>query len=244
MTNEYFVNISYVKKKLEEYLSTIFKVYGNELVLKLEDYNLLQSEHNCIESSTATGFIMEEFITSKLEIYTSNHNETNEIKVHKISNSTVNSSYDCYVEYKNIFFMINIKVEKSRSNNNGVSAINILHYDYVECNADKDKAYLVLKTNYCFNKSSKDGERKIFIDKIYGYFLEQIDFSKGYQQDNRNWSSNFNGNSGRLQITQTILKNNQLKEKDISYERTKEFIHKIYLDNLLNLNKESTEDIE
>lgn len=61
--NSYYESIKFVESKLIEYLSNIYKVYGNELLLKLEDYNLLAHKNNCIETSTATGFILEEFIT-------------------------------------------------------------------------------------------------------------------------------------------------------------------------------------
>lgn len=231
MNNKYYNDISYVKQKIIKYLSDIFKVYGNELLLRIEEYNLLQAENNCIESSTATGFLMEEFIASKLETYTKEHKQKNEIKIQRIPKATINSSFDCYAIYNNIFIMINIKVQKKESANNGISAINILHHDYVETAPNQEKAYLILKTKYSFGKSSTTAERKILIHKIDGYFLEQIDFSLGYKQDHRNWSSNFNGNSGRLQISNQILKNNQLKEEEISYTKTKNFIDKMYNNN-------------
>lgn len=65
--------LRYVQNKVQEYIATILKVYGNELFLLLEDYNLLQNPRNCIESSTAPGFILEEFILSKLELFTREH---------------------------------------------------------------------------------------------------------------------------------------------------------------------------
>lgn len=99
-------------------------------------------------------------------------------------------------------------------------------------NPDKIKAYLVLKTKYSFGKSPSNDERKILVHKVSGYYIEQIDFSNGYKQDHRNWSSDFNGNSGRLQITKNILENNQLEEKNISYFRTKEFLSEVYHNNL------------
>lgn len=66
----YSEKLRYVQSKIEEYIAIILKVYGNELLLCLEDYNLLQNSRNCIESSTAPGFILEEFIISKLAIFT------------------------------------------------------------------------------------------------------------------------------------------------------------------------------
>lgn len=232
MVNNYNSTIKFVKTKIESYLKEIFKVYGNELLLRLEEYNLLSNPNNVIESSTTIGFIMEEFITSKLEIYTKDHNSDNEIKIHKNSNfSTVNISYDCYAEYKNILFLINIKVEKNTSNNNAVAAINILYNDYVLNNPKMLKSYIVLKTKYDFGFSEKDHQRKIMIKDIDSYCLEEIDFSKGHKQDHRNWSEKFNPNSGRLQISSKTRCENLLREDDISYERTKDFIDMIFQNN-------------
>ncbi len=230
MHNQYCDKLNYIKSEIVKYLTDIFKVYGNELLLRLEEYNLLKSENNCIESSTATGFILEEFITSKLEIYTKHHSDKGQIKIHKLVGSTVATSYDCYAEYQGVYVMINVKVQKNTSSNDAISAINLLYNDYVK--NDKIKAYLVLKTYYSFGNSAKDNERKILINNVDGYFLEQIDFSNGHKQDHRNWSDNFNGNSGRLKITKSILQNNQLKYEDISYDKTKSFIEEIYNSNI------------
>ena len=225
MKNEYYENLKFVANKVEQCLTQIFKVYGNELLLRLEDYNLLKDHNNCIETSTATGFIMEEFITSKLAIYTQGNNPQNDIVIKKSKNiSTVNTSYDCYVEYKDIFIMINIKVQKEHSNNCGVAAINILHRDYMK-NIEQKKAYLLVKTLYNFDMSSRDNERKIFIRGIEHYYLEEIDFSTGHRQDYRNWSKNFNLSSGRLKITP---KDKRLNEEGVCYKRTLKFIDDIY----------------
>lgn len=149
--NEYYDKLKFVKKKIEKYLFEIYKVYGNELLLRLEEYNLLSNPKNCIETSTAIGFIMEEFIVSKLEIYTEFHNGIDEIKIQRKSDSaTVKTSYDCFTEYDGVFVMINIKIQKRRSANNAVAAINILHNDYVCINPEQEKAYLIFKTFYDF----------------------------------------------------------------------------------------------
>ena len=227
--NTYYEKIQFVKRKISKYLEDIFKVYGNELLLQLEDYNLLTNKNNCIETSTATGFIMEEFITSKLEIYTKKHCNKSEVKVLKLKEqTTANSSYDCYAVYDNIFFMINIKVQKTGSENNAVAAINILHNDYVNKEIEKKKCFIVLKTLYNFGVSPNDNQRKIIIKGIDGYCLEEIDFSSGHKQDHRNWSSKFNANSGRLQVPKSWLKNNKLAKEKVSYSRTKGFIDDIY----------------
>lgn len=225
--NNYYEKIKFVKTKVVSYLNEIFKVYGNELLLRLEEYNLLQNKNNCIESSTAIGYIMEEFVVSKLETYSQYHNNINEIRVERTKRrGTQTTSYDCNVIYQNTFFMINVKVDKG--NNNAVSAINILHNDYVLTNPDQEKSFLVLKTNYTFGESKKTQERKILIEGISIYALEEIDFSIGHRQDHRNWSEQFNPASGRLQVTKKFMENNKLNENDISYNKTKQFIEKMY----------------
>lgn len=226
---EYYKKIKFVQSEVERYLHEIFKVYGNELLLRLEDYNLLTHSNNCLEASTATGFIMEEFIVSKLEIYTENHTGIDNIKIKRVLDHSTNaSSYDCYVIHNDIFVMVNIKIQKYGSSNNAVASINALHSDYVLTNPTQEKAYLVFKTFYDFGHSEKDLQRKILIKDLGSYFLEELDFSSGHKQDHRNWSINFNANSGRLQVPDTWRKKHILYENEISYYKTKDFIESIY----------------
>ncbi len=227
LMNNYLEKIKFVKEKVSSYLLEIFKVYGNELILRLEDYNLLQNKYNCIESSTAIGFIMEEFIVSKLETYTKNHNNIDEIKIERMLNrGTQTTSYDCFANYKNVCFMINIKVEKKT--NNAISAIKLLHNDYSVNNPDQEKAFIVLKTKYTYGESQKSKERKIIINGISVFALEEVDFSNGHRQDHRNWSTEFKSESGRLQISRNFLESNKIQEEEISYIKTKNFIDMIY----------------
>lgn len=230
--NPYYEKLKFVKTKVEQYLLEIFNESGNELSLGLEEYNLLNNPNNCIETSTATGFIMEEFIVSKLEAYTRKHDGVNEIKIQRINGqSTIRVSYDCYAMYDNIFIMINVKVQKKGTANNAVAAINILHNNYVYENPEQEKAYLVLKTFYDFGPSQIDSQRKIKISGIGSYYLEELDFASGHKQDHRNWSANFNANSGRLHVSNAWRNEHLLTEDEISYLNTRNFIDKIYLQN-------------
>ena len=227
--NSYYKKLTFVKKKIIDYLEQIFKVYGNELVLSLEEYNLLSNKSNCLETSTAIGFILEEFITSKLEIYSQEHNNKTEIKVQKTTGLKTNKlSYDCYIKYEDVFFMVNIKVEKKGSSNDAVAAVNALYNDYVLNDPTKEKAYLILKTYYGFGISQKDQQRKIMIKGIDGYFLEEFDFSNGYKKDNRNWSQTYKANSGRLLLPKKFRKENKLAVEFISFQQTKSFLENIY----------------
>lgn len=228
--NMYYKKLKFVQAKVEKYLNEIFKVYGNELLLRMEEYNLLANPNNCIETSTATGFLMEEFIVSKLETYTESHNGVSEIKIQRMNGrTTVGSSYDCFAEYDGIFIMINVKVQKRGTANNAVAAINILHNNYVCTNPEQEKAYLVLKTFYDFGSSRDDSQRKITVRGIGSYYLEELDFSSGHRQDHRNWSANFNAASGRLQVSDSWRKEHLLAEDEISYSKTRQFIENIYL---------------
>lgn len=223
----YYEKIKFVKDKTVSYLKKIFRSYENELTLKLEDCDLLQNKNNCIESSTATGFIMEEFIVSKLEDYSRSFDNVNDIRIERIKDhGTTDTSYDCYAKYQDVFFMVNVKIDKG--NNNAVSAINALHNDYVLTDEDKEKSFIVLKTKYTFDESKKATGRKIIIKGVSAYALEEIDFSEGHRQDHRNWSQKFKSSSGRLQVSKNFIAHHRLKEDEISYEKTKEFIEKIY----------------
>ena len=225
--------LRYVQNKVQEYIATILKVYGNELFLLLEDYNLLQNPRNCIESSTAPGFILEEFILSKLELFTQEHDGDNEVIVKRDVRSTVSSSFDCYVNFKGVKILINHKAEKEGSSNAAVAAINKLYTDYVSSEPDKEKAFLVLKLGYRYIISKRDNQRKFYISSISSYYLEEIDFSQGHKQDHRNWSEEFNPSSGRLIVDDNFKQQHRLADQKMSYAKTKQFI-----DNLKNQGKE------
>lgn len=230
MKNKYWNNSCDFKYKIISYIEQILKVYGNELTLKIEELNLLEKKDNCIKSSTAIGYCLEEFIVSKLLTYTNYHNNINEFKIIRDSLNTQNKSYDCKINLSNCLVLINIKANKS--NNNAVAAINQLYKDYVTENPELIKHFMVLKLNYKIGQSKIDLKEKIIIQSISGYFLEEIDFSKGHRQDKRNWSNIYKSNSGRLQVNNKFLKNNKVNESEISYEKTKEFLSLIYNRNL------------
>ncbi|MDE6473248.1 MAG: hypothetical protein K2K73_02435 [Ureaplasma sp.] len=178
-------------------------------------------QDNCIKSSTAIGFCLEEFIVNKLIDRTKNNILNEEIFIERNNTKgTQNSSYDFYCKYKNELFLINLKADKG--SNNAIAAINQLYLDYVQNNQNYIKHFLILKLSY------KIKESKIEINDIYSYFLEEVDFSKGYRSDSRNWSKKYNNNSGRLQITKKFFNENKTPIELISCDRTKEQIEKIY----------------
>lgn len=221
MKNEYYGKIKMFQDEIILYSKEIFAVYGNELLLRLEEYNLLENDNNCLESSTAFGYIIEEFLVSKLEIYS----KIKKYKIKRPVGSTTVSSYDCFSEFNQIKALINIKADKQ--NNNAIAAINKLYFDYTT-NPKQEKCYLILKIHYKIDISDKDKQRKIFIKKVDSFFIEEIDFSQGYKQDNRNWSKVYNANSGRLQATTKFRIDNKVDSSKVSYKKTKEMLENIY----------------
>jgi hypothetical protein len=146
--------------------------------------NLLGAKNNCIESSTAIGFILEEFIISKLEIFTMATDS--KIKINRDENPTATSSYDCFSIFNNEKYLINIKAAKNK--NNAIAAITKLHNDYNNNDAFI-KHYLILKIKYkCdYGKNEKCLDiRKIIINGIQSFYLEEINFKNGHKQDHRN----------------------------------------------------------
>ena len=161
-------------------------------------------------------------------LYTRNHNEDKMI-IKRPNKSTVDSSYDCYSDFMGLRVLINIKSEKT--SNNAISSINKLYNDYVICDTDVEKAFLILKINYSFKQSYRDSQNKIFIENTTAFFIEEIDFSNGHKQDYRNWSENLNLNYGRLQVSKAYFENNKTKKENISYENTKEQLKNIFINN-------------
>jgi len=225
MSNKYYSDISDFRKKICEYTSQIFKYSSNELILRLEQLNLLNNEANCLESSTAFGFIIEEFLVSKLDEYTINHNGKDDYRVQRTGKAVSDSSYDCIADIHNgIRALINVKVCKAGGANNAVAAIQQLHYDYVESDPEVSKCFLVLKVHYSFCRSIRNasqGERAISIEKIESFFLDEIDMSKEHMQDHRSWSGKRSDpNAGRLQVSDSFLATHRLLPDAISYKNT------------------------
>lgn len=228
--NNYYNTITSYKNTIIQDVQTIFRVYGNELLLRLEELNLLNNDNNVIESSTALGFVIEEFVVCKLQTY---YQESKFRFYRPDANSTTLSSYDCYYQNSNLLVMVNIKAEKEGVSNDAVAAINALHSDY--CIKNKiPKAYLVLKIHYkCGRKENiRTNPRKIIITQIDAYFLEEINLVN-CGQDHRNWSREFKSQSGRLKITKTNLKKDKLSIDKISYKNTENQINSIF-QNCLN----------
>ena len=223
--NEYYNRVLDFREELKNYASNIFKTYGRELVLRLEEYNLLQNKHNCIESSTAIGFVLEEFLVSKLEMYT--HCDESKYIIERFSGSTVSESYDCYCYSDNVKYLINVKAEKIGKSNNGIAAIQQLQKNYCLEEPEQVKSFILFKIRYSIKDAYEDSEyrrakpRHIYINELSSYCLEEVDLSEDHRQDNRRWSITAeNRNNGRLVISNRFRIEHKVPEEDISYNNT------------------------
>jgi len=237
MSSEYVTNILDFKEKLEAYVEQIFKYSSNELILRLEQLNLLNNKNNCLESSSAFGFIIEEFLVSKLDEYTIRHDGNKDYRIERPLKPTTNSSYDCVSSiHGGIQALINVKVcREGCSPNDAVAAIQQLYKDYVEEQPFLEKCFLVLKVPYSFCESIRGasfGERAISVGRATSYFLESIDFSKEHRQDNRRWSrGGGQKNSGRLLISEAFRKRHIVAKEEMSYANTVSMLKAVSLRN-------------
>jgi len=230
MTNDYYDEICKFCANLKLRIEAIFQASNNELHLNLEGYNLLTRDDNCIKSSTAVGYLLEEFVISKLQDSSHKHYNPN-YAISRAGALTTKSSFDCisdlqYTDSKgksqNIRALINIKADKS--NNNAIAAINRLYEDYTS-SPEQTKCYIVVKIRYSIKNS------KIIIEGIETYSLEEIDFAAGGSKtDHRSWSKEYNPNSGRLQATTKFRKSHKVSAAKVSYTRTLKMIRNMYVD--------------
>ena len=211
----YYNSLISFKELLEDYMDNLFSVYEHELELMLANYNVLTRENNNIESSTAIGYILEEFIISKLHTFTE-HKKNAKFIVYPAE--TAHKSYDCFAEFNGIRFLINIK--STKDTNNAVAAINKLKMDY--CDDDTLKSFIILKVYYGFVKEG--AKRKIKILQYDTFAIEEVDFSGGHVQDHRSWSKENKLNSGRLQISTKFREDNPMPIDLVSFAVTKKQI--------------------
>lgn len=220
---DYYKTIQIFKEWLVDYVDNLFSVYEHELKLELANYNVLSRTENNIESSTAIGFILEEFIIAKLKSFTE-HKKSAKFIVNPAQSAHL--SYDCFADFNNIRFLINIKCAKKT--NDAIAAITKLHSDY--CNDDTEKSFVILKIFYSFTK--KDSERSILINDYDIFCLEEVDFSRGHVQDHRNWSIDTNNlNSGRLNVSNNFRINDVTPAEDVTFINTKNQIEAIFSHN-------------
>lgn len=228
MSNQYFQKARAFQEYLKKCSESIFRTYGRELVLRLEEYNLLQNKNNCIESSTAIGFVLEEFLVSKLEMFT--HCDESDYVIDRFVGATASESFDCFAKKDGTKFMVNVKSEKQGGGeNDAIAAIRQLHRNYCIEEPNQEKCFIIFKVKYTIQDESEDSKwrrakpRCIRINDLSSYCLEEIDLSRGHSQDNRRWSAaedKDTKNNGRLKITKSFRETHKVAEDQISYQNT------------------------
>jgi hypothetical protein len=181
--NQYREIADIFQKLVEASIKDIWKKHNNKVQLSLNDVPICL-EGSAVNTSTAFGFMIEEFLVRQLPNFFT-----------RSINSTINSVEDfSYIDDSKIELMVNLKVEKNTSNNNGIVAGNILRNRYIA--NDKPKLYLVLKSKYHLDEQHSD----LHFDGTISYYLESfITRPNCLRADSRNWSSEYNILSGRLQ---------------------------------------------
>lgn len=220
--NTYYQHICTFERVLKELVEHILRTYGKELVLRLEEYNLLQHTNNCIESSTALGFILEEFVVSKLNIYTTCE-PPQEYVIERTNRATTTDSFDCFCVHDGVKFLINVKCTRDLQSNNAIAAINKLYHNYVVEAPDQPKAFIILKLQYGIGEERLERPRHITTLAMETYCLEEMDFSMGHKQDNRSWSrtkTRADRNSGRLEASPAWRNEHRVPEDQIAYKNT------------------------
>jgi hypothetical protein len=163
-------------------IEDILKKHNNVLNLSINDIQI-GSTGSVVNTSTAYGFIIEEFIVKQLPDF-----------FIRSSLSTNNSAEDfMYENSEKIELLVNIKVEKIGSVNDGIVAANILKKRYL--GNSKPKLYLILKIHYSIDEVNSI----LKFNNLSSLYLESfISGNNNIKADKRNWSEKFNPLSGRL----------------------------------------------
>ncbi|ATI73271.1 UpaP162 family type II restriction enzyme [Mesoplasma florum] len=206
--NNYQKDAKFCIKDLREKIQKYIESENNEFKLELNGINLLEDKLSAVKSSTAFGYCIEEFFSKKLS------DDYPDI-FKRVEGGTQGSSFDLlrlpHKEETTTEIMINFKASLLPADaNNGIAALNKLFNDYSK-EIRKEKLYLICKFKYSIEQ---DGIVKI--KEIDLFYLEQVPFCL-IGQDKRNWSSEFNFKSGRLQVSKKTIKNSLKPLNEISY---------------------------
>ena len=233
MKSSYYENSLSFQEQLNRRAKCIFAKCQNKLPLFLGDYNLLQDENNCIASSTAIGYALEEFLVSKLATDSPQQGAGGDFSIERNENATVRQSFDCFAEMGGTKFLVNVKAVRKKGTNNAVAAINRLHQDYCLDEPEREKGFIVFKVKYSIGPSDKaTGPSCIQIVETTSYCLEEVDFSKGHRQDHRNWKNGAsNRNSGRLAVPDRWRADHKVDEDKISYFNTRDMLNQLVANN-------------
>ena len=173
------------EKVVVEDVSEIWKKHKEKINMRLNDVPVCL-EGSAVNSSTALGFLIEEFLVQQLS--TKEYDKPKE--------STIASLYDFKFKMDDkIELLVNLKVERAGGSNSGICAGNILKNYYSKDN--KPKLYLIVKSGYDIN----DKKSEVIFNGLSSVYLESFLIKKNMlKSDSRNWSNTFKILSGRLQL--------------------------------------------
>lgn len=162
------------EEKLRAYASILFRVYGRKLILRLEEYNLLQCKRNRIESSTAIATLLREFVTAKLETYTHCDNDS-EYVIERVEDDDV--SHDFYCIRDGMRFLVKVEAN-CNADERSVDSQCFERQDIGE--SSDTNAHMSLHIIYSIDEGTDGptamlakGERSIHIDGLEIYCLEE-----------------------------------------------------------------------
>ena len=173
------------KEAIMEDIEEIWKKHRHNIIMELEQIKLCTKD-STINSSTAIGYILEEFIIKQLPS-----------EYDRFTGSTTIAVADFFWKDKSkIELYVNFKADKGGKSNNAICAANKLINLYSQ--NKKPKLMLIFKSIYKIDEEKS----LINIEDIKSVFLESFlfEYKKKVNKDNRNWSNTFNPASGRLQV--------------------------------------------
>jgi len=176
------------QKLVNKTIKDIWEKHDNQISMNLNDVPICL-ENSAVNSSTAFGYLYEEFIAQQL----------NPKYFVTPKGSTTNSAYDFkFIDDTKIELLVNLKAEKK--NNPGICAANILINHYRQ--NSKPKLYLIFKSKYSIDTNNSN----ILFQGTESFYLESFIMSH-IKSDSRNWSKEFKPLSGRIQApTKTKMK--------------------------------------
>lgn len=203
-TKEDFYEIDNYKKVamlfqnlVDSNIKSIWEKHKDTLLMYINNVPIC-NKGSAVNSSTAFGFIVEEFLSKQmLDCFI------------WPDGSTTNSSYDLIFKnhQEKILLAVNLKVEKKGSSNNAIAGWTSLQSFYLE---DKKipKLYLISKSKYFIDENRSE----LKIDWYSSYYLESFLIWYIFKADHRNWSKDYNALSWRIQSpTKNELKNFWIK---------------------------------
>ena len=173
------------KDAVMEDIGEIWEKHKHNILMELEKIKLCTKD-STINSSTAIGYILEEFIIKQLP----------QEYARFVGSTTIAAADFFWKDKSKIELYVNFKADKGGKSNNAVCAANKLINLYSQ--NKKPKLMLIFKSVYAINEEKS----LINIEEIRSVFLESFlfEYKKKVNKDNRNWSKEFNPASGRLQV--------------------------------------------